>query len=91
MNAATFNVMSVKSMVSTWNRKGVMYCDNCRERKRKMVKNMFCSYKYSIYEVIRMKRHDNIVSELYCWVKVRLEKMKLDRLNSFQIWMADNT
>ena len=32
-----------------------------------------------------------MVCEFNCWVKLRAEKDKLGRLDSFQIWMAENT
>ena len=43
------------------------------------------------FEAIRKKRHDEVVCELYCWVKLHAENDKLGRLASFQIWMAENT
>ena len=91
MIVAAFNVLPVKSVVTTWMRRCEIFCDNCREQKRKTVKHLFCNCGYPLYEAIRTKRHDKVVCEFYCWVKLRAENGKLGRLNSFQIWMADNT
>ena len=91
MIAAAFNVLPVKSVVSTWMRRGGIICDNCHEQKRETVKHLFCRCRYPLYEAIRTKRHDKVVCEFYCWVKLRAEKGKLGRLDLFQIWMADNT
>jgi hypothetical protein len=91
MIAAAFNVLPVKSVVTTWMRRGEIFCDNCRERKRETVKHLFYRCRYPLYEAIRTKRYDKVVCELYCWVKLRAEKGNLGRLNSFQIWMAENT
>ena len=66
MIAAAFNVLPVKSVVTTWMRRGEIFCDNCREQKRETVKHMFCGCKYPLNEVIRTKRHDKIVCKLYC-------------------------
>ena len=70
MIAAAFNVLSVKSIVTIWMRRGEIFCDNYREQKRKTVKHLFCRYRYPLYEVIRTKRHDKVVCEFYCWVKL---------------------
>lgn len=95
MVAAAFNVLPVKSVVSTWKREGgrigVANCSNCAEGKRETVKHLFCSCKHPLYEAIRTKRHDKIVCELYCWVKLNAEKGRLGHVNQFQMWMADNT
>lgn len=91
MAAAAFNVLPVKSVVSTWHRRGQVNCTNCQEGKRETIKHLFCSCKHPMYEAIRVKRHDKVVSELYCWIKLRAEKGKLGNLANFQVWMADNS
>ena len=91
MIAASFNVLPVKSVVTTWMRRGEIFCDNCQEKKRESVKHLFCRCRYPLYEAIRTKRHDKVVCEFYCWVKLRAEKRKRGRLDSFQIWMTENT
>ena len=91
MIAATFNVLHVKSVVTTWMRRGEIFYDNCRKQKRATVKHLFCRCRFSLYEAIRTKRLDKVVCEFYCWVKLRAEKGKFGRLDFFQIWMADNT
>ena len=91
MIAATFNVLPVKSVVTTWTRKWDIHYDNRRERKRETVKHLFCRYRHPLLEAIRTKRHDKVVCKLYCWIKLRAENGKLGRLESFQIWMTDNT
>ena len=35
MIAATFNVLPIKSVVTTWMRRGEMFCDNCMEKNGK--------------------------------------------------------
>lgn len=75
MIATVFNMLPVKSVVSTWTRRGEVYCDNRRERKRKTIKHLFYSCKYPFYEAISTKKHDKVVSELYCWVKLCAEKV----------------
>lgn len=89
MIAVAFNVLSVKSVVTTWMRCGEIFCDNCREQKRATVKHLFCRCRFPLYEAIRTKRLDKV--KFYCWVKLRAENGKLGRLDFFQIWMADNT
>jgi hypothetical protein len=71
-------------------RRGEIFCDNCRERKRETVKHLFCRCRFPLFEAIHTKRQDKVVCELYCWVKLRAENGKLGRLDSFQIWMAEN-
>ena len=85
MIATAFNVLSVKLIVTTWKRRDEILCDNCREHKRETVKHLFCRCKYPLYEAIRTKRHDKVVCEFYCWVKLRAEKGKLGRLDLFQM------
>jgi hypothetical protein len=91
MIAVAFNVLPVKSVVTTWMRRGEIFCDNYWEQKREMVKHLFCRCRYPLYEAIRTKQHDKVVCELYCWVNLRAEKDKLGRLDSFHIGMAENT
>lgn len=91
MIAAAFNVLPVKSVVLTWMRRGETRCDNCPGRMRKTVKHLFCRCEHPLFEAIRIKRHNKVVCELYCWVKLRAENGKLGRLASFHIWMAENT
>ena len=91
MIAASFNVVPVKSVVTTWMGRGKIFCNNCREQKQETVKHIFCRCRYPLYEAMRTERHDKVVCKFYCWVKLRAEKGKLGRLDSFQIWMADNT
>ena len=58
--------------------------------KKETVKHLFWRCRNPLYEAIRIKRHDNVVCKFYCWVKLRAEKGKLGRFDSFQIWMAEN-
>ena len=90
MIAVAFYVLPIKSVETTWMRGGEIFCDNCRETKRKMVKHLFCRCRYPLYEAIHTKRHDKVLCEFYCWVKLRTKKDKLGKLDSFQIWMAEN-
>lgn len=91
MVAAAFNVLPVRSVVNTWTREGDPTCPNCREGKRETIKHLFCTCKHPLYEAIRVKRHDKIVCELYCWITLNAEKGRLGKLADFHIWMADNT
>ena len=91
MIAAAFNVLPVKSVVSTWLKRSEMHCDNCSGQIRETVKDLFCKCEHPLFEAIRVKWHDKVVCKLYCWIKLRAEKDKFGRLASFQLWMAENT
>ena len=89
--AAAFKVLPVKSVLTTWTRRGKIHCDKCKMRKQETVKHLFCRCMYPLYEAIHTKRHDKMVCELYCWINVQAKNNKLGRFDSFQIWMAENT
>ena len=77
MIAATFNVLHVKSVVTTWMRRGEIFYDNCRKQKRATVKHLFCRCRFSLYEAIRTKRLDKVVCKFYCWVNYERKMINL--------------
>ena len=83
MVVAAFNVLSIKSVIITWNRRSQMSCDNCKEEKQETVKHMLCSCKHSLYEVVMTKQHDKVVSEFYWWINHGWRKVNYTKLISF--------
>ena len=55
MIAAALNVLPVKSVISTWLRRGETHCNNCPGRVRETVKHLFCKCEHPLFEAIRVK------------------------------------